>query len=305
VATTEKPNAVRQEQQKSSAMVSCEKLPVVRRCNSDLSQYIRSKGFPLQGDEAFFAARGFQLAVACRAANKLAPEYDVGIGLAWGGAPISFIFEKHGLPVKLVAAKRKGAGVIWRPIDELNYELLRGRKVLVLEIDVLAGRTLRRAMNELEQYKPSKIDLLLERSHTFIPISYYKKLIKKGGIWGCLPPLDQSLAETARVIQRRYAFVKRVILGKEKIMVEYENGAKVHGEVLLADLKANVPKGFGKIMTLDDHFTFYLNPKSVRAPLDAVEEKILSGDMKQYGTPERVGILMRHYLDSFDVKLRK
>jgi hypothetical protein len=278
---------------------------IVGRCNRGLSQYLRSKGMPLKADETFFARGGFHLAVVCRAASKLASEYDVGIGLAWDGAAISFVFNRHGLPVRLVSMKRKGAGAAWNPIDELNGAELRGRRVLVLEVDVLTGRTLRRALKELERHGPSTIDLLLERSHTFIPIFYYKELIAKGGIWRTLPPLRQAFEETERTIKRRYPTVKRVILGKETMVVEHENGVWKRGDALLADLRTNVPSGFGRILTLDDHFNFYPGARSFYGSLDAAEARVLSCDGKQrLPLEERAGALKLHYLNALDAILR-
>ncbi len=275
-------------------------------CNSELRSYIRAKGIPLRADEELFPPTGFHLASVCHAAAHLAPNYDVGIGLACGGIPLSFLLEKHGLPVKLVQAKRKGSGILWNPIDELGEANLRNRKILVLEIDILLGRTLRKALQELERYKPRSIDLLFEKSHTFIPIPYYRKLLQKGGIWETLPPLTKVFEETARVLEQRYfGPCRSITLKNDTIVVERESGEKKFGDVLFADLKPNVPKGFGKIMSVDDGFTFYLDTKTIRGPLDELEKRILQGGQPGQSSHEGVTNLKMHYLNSLVERLRR
>lgn len=278
---------------------------IVNKCNASLNQYLSSKLMRMTSEEPVFGTKGFNLATTCRAAHKLSQEHDLGIGLAFGGVPLAFIMEKHGLPVMLVRSKRKGFGVSWNPIDELKEDMIRDRRILVTEIDVLLGRTLSRTLQELDKHKPKSINLLLEKSHTFIPVPYYKKLLERRGKWLTLPPLMQAFEETARVIMRRYGSVKLVTFEDEKIVLEYGNGQRKFGDVLFVDLKPNVPKGFGKIFTLDDDFTFYVDTKSIREPLDGTEKKILAGNGDDTGpTDKGVGDLVWHYLNDLDLKLR-
>jgi hypothetical protein len=298
-----KGSKMQQTQQKKSEPTATES--AVNRCNRQLSFYLRRKGMPISTIEPFFQTTGYHLAISCRAATKLAPDYDVGIGIAWGGAPLSFIFENHGLPIRLASAKRKGAGVSWRPIDELNEEAIEGKRVLVMEIDVLVGRTLRRAVAEIEKLKPRSIDLLLEKCYTFIPVSDYRKFFRSGGIWDAIPPLDKAFENTARVIKRKYPGIKSVTFEGEEIVVEGENGKKVAGTVLLADLKCNVPKEFGKIITVDEDFSFYDGAKSVRDPLNKFEAKMQAASKSKGPIPhEWVESLKIHYLSTLDAKLR-
>jgi hypothetical protein len=293
-------NKMKQQQQPNPSTVLS--TLAVGRCNRELCNYVRSKGIDLRYGEEPFPPTGFHLASVCRAADKLAPRYDVGIGLACGGIPLSFILEKYGLPVSLVHAKRKGSGIFWDPMDELSEATLRDRRILVLEIDVLLGRTLRKTLAELERYKPKSIDLLLEKSHTFIPIPYYKNLLRKGGIWGTLPPFAQVFEETSRMLKKRFLGVEKVTLDRDTIVVQKEDGTKKFGNVLFVDLKPNVPKGFDKIMSVDDNFTFYIDTNTIRGPLDEMEGKILSTNRP---SDEMVTNLKMHYLNSLVAKLMR
>ncbi len=273
------------------------------RCNAGLARYLRSKGFEGNLDSMIFPAdRSHGLAVLCRAATALSPEYDVGIGLAWGGAPISFIFEKHGLPIRLVDMKRKGFGASWRPIDKLSGHLLKGRRVLVLEGDVFAGRTLKRALRELEEYRPDKIDLLLHVGHTSMPIKDYIKSLKRGSM-PILP--KEAIEETLKVLRYSRKKIKQQKLEGNKITFQFNDGTtKTIGELLL-DLKRNIPSGFHKIMSVSGDFSFYTDDYKVRLPLTDSEKKTLvqvnrnapNWDMWVTG-------LKTHYLTSLDGLLK-
>lgn len=101
---------------------------------------------------------------ACCAAQTIATNYDCGIALAAGGLYLGFIFELvANFPVLTVEMKRRGNGARWMPIDKLNIQ---GKRVLVFDNDVVTGRTLKRAIQELQRINPASIDLLLVYGHT-------------------------------------------------------------------------------------------------------------------------------------------
>lgn len=128
-----------------------------------LMQNLRSKNIiiPPSREGSNFGLDSHVFLEFCVAAKRLAPKYDVGIGLAFGGAGMAFVFKKYGLDVRLVNAKRKGKGASWNPIDNLP-DTLKGKNVLVLDEDVDKGGTLGRTYRELSKLNPRTIDVLLK-----------------------------------------------------------------------------------------------------------------------------------------------
>lgn len=98
---------------------------------------------------------------ACNAAQRLAVDYDLGIGLATSGLSLEFIFGLHGLPTKTIKLERRGRGAIWQPIDSLTDESIQDKRLILFDNDAITGRTLRRAVRELSRLAPRYIDLLL------------------------------------------------------------------------------------------------------------------------------------------------
>jgi len=91
-------------------------------------------------------------------ASVLAGDYDLGVVVAYGGLSGGYALEVMGLPVKVIEAKRKGKGASfdWRNVDP---RVIEGKDVLVVENDVMTGRTLRRVARELGRANPKSIDL--------------------------------------------------------------------------------------------------------------------------------------------------
>lgn len=89
--------------------------------------------------------------------QEVRKSYDVGVAIATGGLYAAYLFDLAGLPIMEVEMKRKGPGASWKPRENFQGEKLAGKKVLILENDIVTGRTLRRAVRELQQYAPASI----------------------------------------------------------------------------------------------------------------------------------------------------
>ncbi len=99
-------------------------------------------------------------------ASALAGKYDLGIGVAKGGLYLTFIFESFGLETKIVQCHRRGRGAIFSWEEEPKNAELEGKKLIVLENDVITGRTTRRVIRELRKYNPAQVDLALVHNPT-------------------------------------------------------------------------------------------------------------------------------------------
>lgn len=119
------------------------------------------------------------LSYAKEAAKVLRSEYDLGIGLAKDGLWLQFVFDHYGMPTKAVRLNRKGKGAIWKPIDNITREDVNNKKIILFDNDAITGRTLKRAVKELENYYPEFIDLMLIHKHTPISLSKYKEKYEK------------------------------------------------------------------------------------------------------------------------------
>ena len=94
-------------------------------------------------------------------AHNLAGEYDVGVAVANGGLLSGFFFENYGLPVKVAETHRKTRSnkIQWKtPIDESAFK---DKHVLVIENDIVTGKTAARIIQELSKYKPAQVDIAL------------------------------------------------------------------------------------------------------------------------------------------------
>ena len=74
---------------------------------------------------------------------QLTKEYDIGVAIASKGLILGYYFDLRGFPIKVVNQKRKGKGATWNPID--NLEDLTDKNVLLLESDIITGRSAKRA----------------------------------------------------------------------------------------------------------------------------------------------------------------
>ncbi|HLC46128.1 MAG TPA: phosphoribosyltransferase [Candidatus Nanoarchaeia archaeon] len=107
------------------------------------------------------SACSFKLAPVANMAYQLADKYDIGVGISRGGLYPAFIFNLLGLPVKIADSHKTGRGASFRWIDEVVEEDLEEKNVLVLDKDVISGRTSKRVLDELMKYDPKSVSVAL------------------------------------------------------------------------------------------------------------------------------------------------
>ncbi len=93
-------------------------------------------------------------------AHALAGKYDVGIGIAKAGLAFAYLSSLLGLETYVADCHRKGrknTSFAWK--DEVHIK--EGSRVLVLDIDVVSGRTSERVLQEILKYQPREVDLAL------------------------------------------------------------------------------------------------------------------------------------------------
>ena len=131
---------------------------------------------------------------------------------------LGYIFSLFGtFPILTAWTKRVGYGANWRPLYPLDsIDDLSNKKVLVFENDVVTGRTLKRAMRELQALNPQSIDLLLSYGHTEVSRSNYDK-------W------KHYFKEEVRVLGHSY------------------------GDICL-DTNCQIPEGFHRVKSLEKDF---------------------------------------------------
>lgn len=162
-------------------------------------------------------------AQACGAVKEMIQNYDIGIAIATGGLYLGYIAQNFGLPVLSVQMERRGDhGSIWQPIDTINEKHVKGKRILVLENDSMTGRTLSRALKEINAFNPYETGLLLEKKCTPIGISEYERLKEKGII-----RKDLELRTTMR---------------------------DLHFNVELVNTLPQIPEGFSPILAVGEYF---------------------------------------------------
>jgi hypothetical protein len=115
-----------------------------------------------------------------RAVMDLQSQYDIGIVIAGKGLLLGYQFYENGFPLKVVDQKRRGNGATWNPIDKLKKRELKGKKVLLIDNDVVTGRTTSRAVKEVSKYEPEFMDLLLAFERVPLFVRDYQYLHKLG-----------------------------------------------------------------------------------------------------------------------------
>jgi hypoxanthine phosphoribosyltransferase len=111
-------------------------------------------------NKGFNNAHYFNLGPISKMAVNVASNYDVGIGISRGGLFSTYIFNLFGLNVKVIDYhKDETSGCVW--IDYVSKSLIENKKLLVIDNDVVTGKTTRVVFNELKKYNPASIDLAL------------------------------------------------------------------------------------------------------------------------------------------------
>lgn len=114
--------------------------------------------------------KGFKDAYDCELfpitnmAHNLSNNYDLGIGIAKGGLYPVYIFNAFGLKTKIAQSHKKGKDASFEWVDKITPEEISGKRILILDKDVVSGRTSRRVLEEIKKYNPSTIDLALYRN---------------------------------------------------------------------------------------------------------------------------------------------
>lgn len=95
-------------------------------------------------------------------AYNLMGHYDLGVGIAIGGLEPAYFFSMFGLEV-LVCECHKGRDFYWaqEPSKEYLRQHIAGKRVVVIDEDIVYGRNSRRVVNEIMKYRPQQADLAL------------------------------------------------------------------------------------------------------------------------------------------------
>lgn len=83
------------------------------------------------------------------AALKLKKEYDLVVGIKNAGIPYAKIFEMAGLPVVEIDYSHHKRNMDSPTIDESQLQLIQNSKVLLIDIDMVTGKTLRKVQEYL------------------------------------------------------------------------------------------------------------------------------------------------------------
>lgn len=105
-------------------------------------------------------------------------EYDLFISVAPEGYIYSYFFELQGVSTIEVFVDYPPVNL--RSPDDLS--IIEGKKILIIEDDIIGGATVRLILKELEQYKPAELGLYLGHNKGFqkienIPCSIEKTFI--------------------------------------------------------------------------------------------------------------------------------
>lgn len=108
----------------------------------------------------------FETVQSIKIAHSLADDYDIGVGISRGGLFLTYLFEKFGLKNKLVDAHKKDRNVTFRWMTDFSDADFYGKKVAVIDKDVITGRTSGAVLNKVKKHKPYSIDLILVHNPT-------------------------------------------------------------------------------------------------------------------------------------------
>lgn len=165
---------------------------------------------------------------ACHASQKLLPEYDITVGIASKGLWLSYVLELYGWNVEnLLIVRTRSDGRIVFPLSKTTRDTFRNKKVLLLDNDMVTGKTVEFASRKLREDERAKsIDALL--------------------CWG-----------VTRLDDNAYAQFKYSIRPEAEIIGKDYNGRTV------IDTRCMKPENIRRLRTLDQEFTperKYLKP---------------------------------------------
>jgi len=106
---------------------------------------------------------------ACRAAEELSEDYDVGIGIAKKGMWLSFVFSNLGLSTYDVMVVREGTQRIMMPMDHITDNVLNGARILLFDNDAITGGSVNVIADQImAATNPKHIDVLLVNGHAHL-----------------------------------------------------------------------------------------------------------------------------------------
>lgn len=101
----------------------------------------------------------FEFSQVFQAAYNLGSKYDLIIGNAKGGLCSAYAFYLLGFKTKLCETHRKGRGATFKWLDSVKETDFAGKNILLLDKDIVSGRSLRRIVRELSIYPYAKLDV--------------------------------------------------------------------------------------------------------------------------------------------------
>lgn len=212
------------------------------------------RGF-LEGYESYVASKlgenatpgvYMYLTEGFRAAQSLESDYDLGIELATDGLYLGYLFHLHGLPIKTVKLQREQDMASWEPLD-LCKEDVYDKKIVIFDNDVVTGRTIDRAVFELEKFSPKYLDLLLMHETTLLDIDVWKDLNKKYDI-----PISETFPyEPTRIRETQEGLEVDYV---DEFGFTRTNKIKSGSQNVAVNTRNNVPDNIRKIMTLQEDF---------------------------------------------------
>lgn len=112
-------------------------------------------------------AVSFEIHEAANIAYNLAENYDLGIGNAKGGLFLAYAFENFGLKTKIVETHRKGKGATFKWVDDVVREDIENKKILVMDKDIISGRSCNKVLKEVQKFNPRQVDIAFYHGNTY------------------------------------------------------------------------------------------------------------------------------------------
>jgi len=113
---------------------------------------------------------------AINAADYISGQYDLGIEIVSDGLWLGYMCNLFGLPTKAVRMQRRGRGASWQTLEKIAEKDVRNKRLVLFDLDAVTGRTIKRAVRELKEFSPERIDALFMRDCTLLSPKRYQKL---------------------------------------------------------------------------------------------------------------------------------
>lgn len=203
---------------------------------------------------------------AYKAALALKNDYDLGIEMVRDGLSTGYIFNLMGFPTKAVKLSRRGRGAIWQPLEELSREDLENKRLLLFDNDIVTGRTMSRAVRELEKYSPAYMDSLLMFPFTMLNVKNYKKWRNTYNL-----PIQDTFVRPVLNIEETASGIKIKLLDDDGKEIEREISDKSNISIKCNN---NAPYGLRKIMNLYPDFSYDWQKDNVQEIFADLERRL-------------------------------